>query len=59
MVYLRWNEGDADTVLPSIFQGRPRRRRDTDEGPTEPQAPEPGEPGGPNEPSEPGGLDAA
>jgi hypothetical protein len=56
VVYLRWNEGDADTVLPSIFQGRPRRRRDVDEAPSEPPAPEPSEP---SEPSEQDGLDAA
>ncbi|HEU4538185.1 MAG TPA: hypothetical protein VFS00_28885, partial [Polyangiaceae bacterium] len=49
VVYLRWDEGDADTLWPSLFRGRPRKAR----GPSEPAAPEPSEPSGPSEPSQP------
>ncbi|HEU4407810.1 MAG TPA: hypothetical protein VFS43_21275 [Polyangiaceae bacterium] len=44
VTYLRWEEGDADAILPSLFRGRPRRRREADT-PAEPPAP-PAEPGG-------------
>lgn len=61
VTYVRWNEGDADTILPSIFQGRPRRRRNTETpAPTEPNQPaEPSQPGTPAEPDESGGFDGA
>jgi hypothetical protein len=46
VVYLRWDEGDADTLVPSLFPGRPRRRRAV-ETPAEPSAPAPTAPEGP------------
>lgn len=38
VVYLRWDEGDADHILPSLYPGRPRRRRAA-ETPSEPSTP--------------------
>ncbi len=59
VVYLRWDEGDADVVLPSIFQGRPRRRRAAEApSPETPAGPTPAEPT-PAEPVTPGELDEA
>jgi hypothetical protein len=49
VVYLRWNEGDADQLVPSLFQGRPRRRRAV-ETPAEPPVP------APTAPEEPGDV---
>jgi hypothetical protein len=31
VTYLRWDEGDANAILPSLFQGRPRRKRTAEE----------------------------
>jgi hypothetical protein len=45
MTYLRWQEGDADQLVPSLFSGKRRRSPAADEpgvngAPTEPPAPE-------------------
>ncbi|HEU4409590.1 MAG TPA: hypothetical protein VFS43_30325 [Polyangiaceae bacterium] len=55
VTYLRWDEGDADAIVPSLFQGRPRRRRVAEPPtptPAEPPAPPPAEPPTPT-PAEP------
>jgi hypothetical protein len=40
VTYLRWNEGDADSIAPSLY-GRRRRRAAMDEVPDEPSGSEP------------------
>jgi hypothetical protein len=51
VTYLRWDEGDAGAILPSLFQGRPRRKRAAEapapRTPTGPQAPAAGGEGEP------------
>jgi hypothetical protein len=49
MAFVRWYEGDADLLVPSLFSGR--RRRSTTEEPS--GGPEPGEAGEPSEPADP------
>jgi len=39
VVFLRWNEGDADAIAPSLYAGRSRHRKDADEA--VPEAPSP------------------
>jgi len=39
--YLRWNEGDAHLLVPTLYPHRPRRTDTTDEDPTSDAAPEP------------------
>ncbi|HEU4534375.1 MAG TPA: hypothetical protein VFS00_09665 [Polyangiaceae bacterium] len=52
MAHLRWHEGDADQLAPSLFSGR--RRRSVVEAPDDPEAPsKPVEPVEPFEPVDP------
>lgn len=45
MAYLRWHEGDADLLVPSLFVGRRRRSSSDEPG----DGPEPAEPADPSE----------
>jgi hypothetical protein len=54
MAHLRWYEGDADRLVPSLFSGR-RRRGPAAEEPVEGETP--AEPGVPVEPVDPSGGD--
>lgn len=35
VTFLRWNEGDADQLVPSLFAGKPRRRSRPDDEPSD------------------------
>jgi hypothetical protein len=35
VTFLRWNEGDADQLVPSLFAGKPRRRNRPDDEPSD------------------------
>jgi hypothetical protein len=47
--HLRWHEGDADTIIPSLYPGRPRKAKVTPDAP----ATEPGTPAGHTAPATP------
>ncbi|WP_437293039.1 hypothetical protein [Sorangium sp. So ce426] len=49
IAYLRWNEGDADTIAPSLYKGRGGRAASSSDTA---EAPEDGAPAGP--PASPG-----
>jgi hypothetical protein len=36
VIYLRWNEGDADTIAPSLYKGRGGRAASSNDPATEP-----------------------
>jgi len=44
VTFLRWNEGDADDIAPSLFAGKQRGKDKTDAQPQEPIATPPGSP---------------
>lgn len=41
ITYLRWDEGDADTIAPSLYAGRDRSRRKAEATPAAPEPPVP------------------
>ncbi|HEU4405439.1 MAG TPA: hypothetical protein VFS43_09135 [Polyangiaceae bacterium] len=45
VIYLRWHEGDADQIAPSLMRSRRRRRRSPDGSEPDSVAPPPDEPG--------------
>lgn len=55
--YLRGRQGDADSIIPSLYPGRPRQRQSEPTEPNTPKAPS-GGPGATGTASEPSDVDA-